>query len=175
MTDVKDPQNKPPRKRRLKKDQPDPRKTDLTDTTGKLRKLKKQEVEHLRDRFVTSFEFRNMQDRACNAALQVPTRVDLPLGELLNPEMREIIKDWAMTYTFILGKITPQHQFNAQGLEGLVSVENVLLHQALLAACRTGIFRIEIFVPRKWTEPLLCGASNLQEGGSNNLEGDRNG
>jgi len=65
----------------------------LTDTTGKLRKLKKREIEHLRDRFVASCEPGNMQDRVCNAALQVPTRVDLPLGELLNPEMSEIIKD----------------------------------------------------------------------------------
>src|SRR5579885_2118666 len=111
-----------------------------------------------------------MQDQAGDAALQVPTRVDLPLGELLNPEMSEIIKDWAMTYTFTLGQITPQHQFDAQGLEGLVSVENVPLKKALLAASKTGIYRIEIFVPREY---LLRGASGLQEDRSSGQERKR--
>jgi hypothetical protein len=61
----------------------------LKDTAGKLRKLKKQEV----DRFMTSTNSEDMQNQTCNVALQVPTRVDLPLGELANPEMSELIKD----------------------------------------------------------------------------------
>ena len=142
----------------------------MTNTAGKRRKLTKREVERLRDSFVASFQLGNMQDQAGDAALQVPTRVDLPLGELLNPEMSEIIKDWAMTYTFTLGQITPQHQFDAQGLEGLVSVENVPLKKALLAASKTGIYRIEIFVPREY---LLRGASGLQEDRSSGQERKR--
>jgi hypothetical protein len=124
----------------------------VKDTTGKRRKLRKQEIERLRSCLVASFRPGHRRDTACNAALQVPTRVDLPLGELLNPEMYEIIKDWVMAYTFTLGKITPLHQFNAQGLEGLVSIENIPLHQALLAANKTGIYRIEIFVPHAWKD-----------------------
>ena len=123
----------------------------MKDTAGKLRKLKKQEVERLRDRVVVNINSGDMQNQTCNRALQVPTRVDLPLGELANPEMSELIKDWAKTCTFTLGEITPQHQFNAQGIEGLVRIENVPLNMALLAARKIGIYRIEIFVPREWT------------------------
>ncbi len=68
-----------------------------------------------------------------------------------------------MTYTFTLGKITPQHQFNAQGLEGLVSIENIPLHQALLAANKTGLYRIEIFVPPVWKDDPFQGDSEFLE------------
>lgn len=112
---------------------------------------------------MASFKPGNRWDTECNAALQAPTRVDLPLGELLNPEMYAIIKDWVMTYTFTLGKITPQHQFNAQGLEGLVSIENIPLHQALLAANKTGLYRIEIFVPHVWKDDPFQGDSEFLE------------
>lgn len=76
-------------------------------------------------------------------------RVDLPLGELLNPNMHELLKICLLVgYTFLSGKITPHHQFCAQGIEGLVSIEPVPLNMALLAASKTGIYRIAIFVPR---------------------------
>lgn len=133
----------------------------MEDTVGKLRKLKKQEV----DRFMTRINSEDMQNQTCNAALQVPTRVDLPLGELANPEMSGLIKDWARTCTFTLGEITPQHQFNAQGIEGLVRIENVPLSMALLAARKIGIYRIEIFVPRRWAYDVPRGDSNLDEDG----------
>lgn len=139
----------------------------MAGTTGKLRKLKRQEVERLRDRFVARFKPEDLEDRACVTMLQVPTRVDLPLGELLNPdpELIELLKSCLMTgCTCIPGKITPQHQFCAQGIEGLVSIEPVPLHMALLAASRTGIYRIAIFVPRGWTCELLQDASSFQEG-----------
>lgn len=142
----------------------------MTDTAGKRRKLKKQEIERLKNHLVANLKPGNRQDKACEAALQVPTRVDFPLGELLNPEMYEIIKDWVMAYTFTLGKITPQHQFNAQGLEGLVSVENVPLYQALLAASKTGIYRIEVFVPHRWTGDPLQGDVGFLEDGSSTRE-----
>lgn len=142
----------------------------MTNTTGKLRKLKRQEVERLRDRFVAHFKPEDLQDQACVAVLQVPTRVDLPLGELLNPEMSELLKVWSTACTCIPGKITPQHQFCAQGIERLVSIETVPLNMALLAASKTGIYRIAIFVPRLWTCDLLRGASGFQENGSSDLE-----
>jgi len=138
----------------------------LTDTAGKLRKLKRQEVERLRDRFVTRFKLEDLEDQACVSVLEVPTRVDLPLGELLNPEMRELLTVWFLAdCTFLPGKMTPQHQFCAQGIEGMVSIEPVPLHMALLAASRTGIYRIAIFVPRGWICNLQ-GASSLQGGGA---------
>lgn len=145
-------------------------KTALKDATGKRRKLKKQEVERLKNHLAVNLKPGNRQDKSCEATLQVPTRVDLPLGELLNPEMSEIIKDWAMAYTFTLGKITPQHQFNAQGLEGLVSVENVPLYQALLAASKTGIYRIEVFVPHEWADDPLQGDGGFLGDGSSTRE-----
>jgi hypothetical protein len=122
----------------------------LKNAKRRLRKLGKQEVERLRDRFVASINPGDRQEdhQALYAALQVPTRVDLPLGELANPEMSGLLTVWSMTRTFIHGEITPQHQFNAQGIEGLVSVEDVPLSMALMAAKKTGIYRIEIFVPR---------------------------
>jgi hypothetical protein len=138
----------------------------LKDTAGKLRKLKKQEVERLRDRVVVNINSGDMQNQTCNRALQVPTRVDLPLGELANPEMSELIKDWTETCTFTLGEITSQHQFNAQGIEGLVKIENVPLNMALLAARKIGIYRIEIFVPWGWTYNIPQGSSDLEADGS---------
>jgi hypothetical protein len=145
----------------------------LTGTIGKLRKLKRQEVERLRDRFVARFKPEDLEDQACVSVLQEPTRVDLPLGELLNPEMSELIKVWLVAgCAFIPGAITSQHQFCAQGIEGLVSVEPVPLNMALVAASRTGIYRIAIFVPRGWTCGFLQGASGFQDGAS---EQDRRG
>jgi hypothetical protein len=86
--------------------------------------------------------------RPCTRPKRIKTRIDLPLGELANPEMHGLVLVWSMTKTFVHGDITDQHQFNAQGLEGLVSISDVPLGQALLAAMKTGLYRIEIFVPR---------------------------
>jgi hypothetical protein len=139
----------------------------LTGTTEKLRKLKRQEVERLRDRFVARFKPEDLEDQACVSVLQVRTRVDLPLGELLNPEMIELIRVWLMVgCTFIPGRITPQHQFCAQGLEGLVSIEPIPLNMALFAVSKIGIYRIAIFVPRGWTCGFLRGASGFRDGAS---------
>ena len=114
-----------------------------------LRKLKKQEIERLQDRFVASTKRGNSANhQALYEALQIKTRIDLPLGELANPELRGLVLVWSMTKTFVHGEITDQHQFNAQGLEGLVSISGVPLGQALLAAIKTGLYRIEIFIPR---------------------------
>lgn len=146
----------------------------MTDTTGKRRKLKRQEVERLRERFVARFKPEDLEDQACVTVLQVPTRVDLPLGELMNPEMSELLKVWLMAgCTFIPGAITSQHQFCAQGIEGMVSIEPVPLCMALLAVSKTGIYRIAIFVPRGWTCGLLRCASGLREDGSSDLERKR--
>lgn len=121
-----------------------------------LRKLKKREIERLRDRFVAITKPGDSANRrALYEALQVKTRIDLPLGELANPEMRGLVLVWSMTKAFVHGEITDQHQFNAQGLEGLVSINDVPLGQALLAAIKTGLYRIEIFVPRGELSPAL--------------------
>lgn len=132
--------------------------------TTELRKLKKQEIEQLQARFEASArQGDNPRYQALHTALQVGTRVDLPLGELANPEMSGFVMVWSMTRPFIHGEITDQHQFNAQGLEGLVSIEDVPLSMALLAAGRTGIYRIEIFVPRNWYRDFYKGRDESQD------------
>lgn len=138
----------------------------MTDTTGKRRKLKRQEGERLRERFVAHSKPEDLENQANVAILQVPTRVDLPLGELFNPEMSELLKAWVLVgCTFLPGKITSQHQFCAQGLEGMVSIEPVPLHMALWAMNKTGIYRIAIFVPHGWTCNLIQDTASLQEDG----------
>jgi hypothetical protein len=138
----------------------------LTGMTGKLRKLRRQEVECLRDRFVARFKPEDLEDQACVTVLQVLTRVDLPLGEVLNPEMCELLKFLMIAgCTFTPGKLPPRHQFCAQGIEGMVSIEPVPLLMALEAVSKTGIYRIAIFVPRGWICDLQ-GASSLQGGGA---------
>ena len=128
----------------------------MSNVPARLRKLQKREIERLRDHFMHHTQLENsIEDQAFKEALQVGTRVDLPVGELANPEMRGLLMVWSQTRTFTLGTITAQHQFVAQGIEGLVSVEDVPLSMALLAAIKTGLYRIEIFVPYTWTCSLF--------------------
>ena len=123
-----------------------------------LRKLKKREIERLRDRFVAITKPGDSANRrALYEALQVKTRIDLPLGELANPEMRGLVLVWSMTKAFVHGEITDQHQFNAQGLEGLVSINDVPLGQALLAAIKTGLYRIAHLCSSRRTQPRSPG------------------
>lgn len=120
-----------------------------------VRKLKKQEIEHLWNHIIEQARAGNTEDSPFLAALQVSTRIDFPLGELLNPEMRELVMILALTHTFLIGKITEEHRFGTQGIEGLISVQDVPLSTALLVAQKTGIYRIEIFVPHGWRCELL--------------------
>lgn len=145
----------------------------MGNTTEKLRKLQKREIAYLRDRFAQRANPSDKeQDLDFLEVLKINTRVDLPLGELANPEMRNLVKVWKMTHTFVYGPITSQHQLNAQGLEGLVSIHDVSLSMALLAAIKTGLYRIDIFVPRDWTGHLLRAVANIEEDIPTNQEDD---
>jgi hypothetical protein len=140
-------------------------------TTEKLRKLQKREVECLRDHFAQRVNPSGKeQELDFLEALEINTRVDLPLGELANPEMRNLVMVWKMTHTFVYGPMTSQHQLSAQGLEGLVSIHDVPLYMALLAAIKTGLYRIDIFVPRDWTGHLLRDIANIEEDTPTNQE-----
>ena len=136
----------------------------MANTPVTLRKLHKREIARLRDRCTQQARSSDKQnDLDFMQALQVNTRVDLPLGEMANPEMNGLLTVWKMTRTFVYGPITSQHQFNAQGIEGLVSIYDVPFYMALLAAIKTGLYRIDIFVPRDWTCPLLWDIAKLGE------------
>ena len=143
----------------------------MRNTAAPLRKLQKREVAYLRDCFAQRANPSGKeQELDFLEALEVNTRVDLPLGELANPEMRNLVMVWKMTHTFVYGPITSQHQLNAQGLEGLVSIHDVPLSMALLAAIKTGLYRIDIFVPRDWTGHLLRDIANIEEDTPTNQE-----
>jgi hypothetical protein len=136
----------------------------VRNTTAPLRKLQKREVAYLRDCLAQRANPSGKeQEPDFLEILEVKTRVDLPLGELANPEMRNLVMVWKMTRTFVYGPITSQHQLNAQGLEGLVSIHDVPLSMALLAAIKTGLHRIDIFVPRNWTCHFLRDIANLEQ------------
>jgi hypothetical protein len=113
----------------------------------RLRKLTRREIECLWDHIIQLAQSGNTEDPFW-ARLRVSTCIDFPLGELLNPRMRELVMILAQTRSFIHGEITREHQFGTQGLEGLITVEDVPLSMALLAATKTGIYRIAIFVSR---------------------------
>jgi hypothetical protein len=124
----------------------------MAGTPATLRKLKKTEVAQLRKRFAESAPHGETPEyRAVYQALQVRTRIDLPLGELLNPALEGWLLGWKMAgLPFRTGPITRRHRFSAQGIEGLLTIEGVSLAHALLASDETGLYRIEIFVPRAW-------------------------
>ena len=118
-----------------------------------LRKLKKREIEQLRNVFFqSSIHGDTAEAREVYQALSIDARIDLPLGELCNPRMAGWIWGWRLAgRSFITGEISKNHQFDAQGLEGMVSISGIALTQALLVSDETGLNRIEIFVPRLWT------------------------
>lgn len=73
-------------------------------------------------------------------------QLDLPTGELANPDLAPLIQVWVLQGRPIVhGMITSRHQFNAQGLEGLVSI-SMPLSMALLASLKSGPSRSEIFL-----------------------------
>lgn len=72
--------------------------------------------------------------------------IDLPTGELLNPNLVPLVRVWVLQGRPIVhGEITSRHQFNAQGLEGLVSI-HMPLGMALLTTLKVGTYRSEIFL-----------------------------
>jgi hypothetical protein len=129
-----------------------------------VRKLKKLELQAL----VTRFEAGGNPGSVCTdsaflALLEEEVRVDLPLGELLNPAIAGLVIGWKMQcLPMATGPITDQHQFNAQGLEGLVSI-TMCLAMALLTATKVGRYRMEVFVPPAWKGGKYCGREGLPE------------
>jgi|SRR5579885_1127440 hypothetical protein len=121
-------------------------------TPSPWRKLKKQEIAQVRRRFEESIAQGDTSTyRAVYQSLQVATVICLPLGELLNPKLEGWLLAWKMAgRPFMIGRIKSGLQFAAQGIEGMVTIEGVSLAHALLASDETGLFRIEIFVPRAW-------------------------
>lgn len=69
--------------------------------------------------------------------------VEFPLGELMNPKIRGYIWAWEMKGLIKPQSITEQDKFNAQGLEGKVSIPTSLF-TALLVYRDLPIYRRQI-------------------------------
>jgi hypothetical protein len=129
-----------------------------------VKKLKKPELQAL----VTRFEAVGKQgiertDPAFLALLEEEVRLDLPLGELLNPAIAGLVMVWKIQcLPMVTGPITDQHQFNAQGLEGLVSI-TMRLAMTLLTATKVDLYRMDVFVPPSWKGGEYCGREGLPE------------
>lgn len=103
-------------------------------------------------------------DPAFLALLEQEVRLDLPLGELANSAIAGLVLVWKMQgLSIVPGEITDQHQLNAQGLEGLVSIP-MRLAMALLTATMVDLSRMDIFVPPQWKGSKYCGGEDLAEG-----------
>lgn len=115
-----------------------------------LRKLSRMEVEALGQRFTESALHGDTPAfQVFYHTLLINARIELPLGELLNPDLEGFFWGWRMSGGSITTHALPEHhQYAAQGIEGMIRIEWVTLSQALLVADITGPFRIEIFVPR---------------------------
>jgi hypothetical protein len=111
------------------------------------RKLSKRELLRLTERFARiGRQGIENSDPAFLEALAQEVQVDLPTGELLNPDIEPLVRVWMLQGRPIVhGEITSRHQFNAQGLEGLVSVR-MPLSMALLTTLKAGTYRSEIFL-----------------------------
>ena len=114
-----------------------------------LRKLSRMEVAVLGQRFTESALHGDTPSfQAFYNTLQINAQIELPLGELLNPDLEGFFWGWRMSRGSITTHALPEHhQYAAQGIEGMIRIEWVTLSQALLVADITGPFRIEIFVP----------------------------
>ena len=95
--------------------------------------------------------------------LNQEVRLDLPVGELVNPAIKGLVLAWKFqALPIVEGRITDQHQFNAQGMEGLVSI-SMRLAMALLTATMVDQYRMDVFVPPGWKGRQFCEASALAE------------
>jgi hypothetical protein len=123
-----------------------------------MKKLTKGELQALVQRFkAIGKQGVEQTDPVFTALLEEQVQVDMPLGELLNPKIEGLVMVWQMAgIPFVTGEITDKHQFNAQGLEGLVSI-TVRLAMALLTATMVELNRIEVFVPPAWKGGTYCG------------------
>lgn len=129
-----------------------------------MKKLSKQDVRALVTRFEnvgkqgterTDPEFLNL--------LQQEVQVDMPLGELGTTAIESMVKLWKLQgLSMVIGEITDRHQYNAQGMEGLVSI-TMRLAAALLTATKVDPYRIEIFVPPRWKGGKYCAKGSRSE------------
>jgi len=129
-----------------------------------MRKLTKPGVQALVRRFkAVGRQGIERTDPAFLKLLEEEVRLDMPLGELANPAIAGLVLAWKMQgIPMIFGEITDQHQLNAQGLEGLVSMP-MRLAMTLLAATMVDLNRMDILVPPKWKGDKYCGGEDLAE------------
>lgn len=129
-----------------------------------MRKLTKPELRTLVTRFkAVGKRGTERTDSAFLALLEEEVRLDLPLGELANPAIAGLVLAWKLQgLPLVTGAITDQHQFNAQGLEGLVSI-SMRLAMALLTATKVELNRMDIFVSPRWKGGKYCGGEDLAE------------
>lgn len=129
-----------------------------------MRKLAKPQLRSLVRRFkAVGKQGIEQTDPAFLKLLEVEVRLDMPLGELANPAIAGLVLAWQMQgIPMAFGEITDQHQLNAQGLEGLVSMP-MRLAMTLLAATMVDLNRMDIFVPPKWEGDKYCGGEDLAE------------
>jgi len=127
-----------------------------------MRKLTKLELRTLVTRFkAVGKQGTERTDSAFLALLEEEVRLDLPLGELANPVIAGLVLAWKMQgLSMVTGEITDQHQLNAQGLEGLVSI-SMRLAMALLTSTMVDLSRMDVFVPPRWEGGKYCGGGNL--------------
>jgi hypothetical protein len=131
------------------------------------RKLSKQEVQRLTKRF-TRIGQQGIEnsDPAFLEALNQEVQVDLPTGELFNPNLVPLVRFWVLQGRPIVhGEITSRHQFNAQGLEGLISIR-MPLSMALLTTLKADPYRSEIFLltsPKNFSALQLGAAEESNE------------
>jgi hypothetical protein len=78
--------------------------------------------------------------------LQVPCKVVMPLGELMNPNLAGYAWVWKLKECIHPEPITDKHRFNANGLEGCFSLGE-MLSTAILIYREVPPDRINIFVP----------------------------
>jgi len=129
-----------------------------------VKKLKKAELQAL----VRRFEAVGEQGIECTdpvflALLEEEVRLDMPLGELLNPAIKGLVMVWKLqSLPMSFGEITDQHQFNAQGLEGLVGI-TMRLAMALLTTTKVELDRMDVFVPPQWKGVKYCAGEDLPE------------
>ena len=130
-----------------------------------MRKLTKSGVRALVTRFKAIGKLGiERADPALLALLEEEVRLDMPLGELANPKIAGLVLAWKFQgLPMSFGEITDQHQFNAQGLEGLVSIP-MRLAMALLTATMVDLNRMDIFVPPQWKGGKYCEGEDLAEG-----------
>ncbi len=86
------------------------------------------------------------QDAFYQRHLQVACKVTMPLGELLNPNLAGYVWAWRLKGCVHPEPITERHRFNANGLEGCFTLDQ-MLSTAILIYRETTPDRINIFVP----------------------------